>query len=73
RVFAARAIEGMWRELGGKLTGTVRDGRVPAGLQPAFQSESPSLAEVVRDINKYSNNVMAQQVFLTMGMQRTRG
>ena len=69
--FAARAIEGMWRELGGKLTGTVRDGRVPVGLQPAFQSESPSLAEVVRDINKYSNNVMAQQVFLTMGMQRT--
>ena len=71
RGFAARAVEGMWRELGGKLTGTVRDGRVPAGLQPVFQSESPSLAEVVRDINKYSNNVMAQQVFLTMGMQRT--
>jgi D-alanyl-D-alanine carboxypeptidase/D-alanyl-D-alanine-endopeptidase (penicillin-binding protein 4) len=70
-VFAARAIEGMWRDLGGKLTGTVHDGRVPAGLQPAFQSESPSLAEVVRDINKYSNNVMAQQVFLTLGMQRT--
>lgn len=69
--FAARAIEGMWRELGGKLTGTVRDGRVPAGLQPVFQAESPSLAEVVRDINKYSNNVMAQQVFLTLGMQRT--
>lgn len=69
--FAAKAIEGMWRDLGGKLTGSVRDGRVPAGLQPAFQSESPSLSEVVRDINKYSNNIMAQHVFLTLGMQRT--
>ena len=69
--FAARAIEGMWRELGGKLTGRVRDGKVPAGLVPVFQAESPPLAEVVRDINKFSNNVMAQQVFLTLGMQRT--
>lgn len=69
--YAARAIEGMWRELGGKLTGQVRDGRVPAGLAPAFSSTSPALAEVVRDINKYSNNVMTQQLFLTLALQRT--
>jgi D-alanyl-D-alanine carboxypeptidase/D-alanyl-D-alanine-endopeptidase (penicillin-binding protein 4) len=71
--FAARAVEGMWRELGGRLGGHVRDGRVPAGLQPAFSIASPSLAEVVRDINKYSNNVMAQQVFLTLGLQKGSG
>lgn len=69
--FAARAIEGMWRELGGELSGVVRDGRVPPGLAPAMVVESPALSEVVRDINKYSNNVMAQQVFLTLGWQRT--
>ncbi|HCL86841.1 MAG TPA: D-alanyl-D-alanine carboxypeptidase/D-alanyl-D-alanine-endopeptidase [Comamonadaceae bacterium] len=69
--YAARAIEGMWRELGGKLTGQVRDGRVPAGLAPAFSTTSPALAEVVRDINKYSNNVMTQQLFLTLALQRT--
>lgn len=68
--FAARAVEGMWRELGGKLTGTVRDGKVPAGLAPAFVVSSPALAEVVRDVNKYSNNVMAQQVFLTLALQK---
>ena len=68
--FAARAIEGMWREVGGRLTGTVRNGRVPAGLQPAFSLRSPALAEVVRDNNKYSNNVMTQQVFLTLALQR---
>ena len=70
RGFAARAVEGMWRELGGKLTGSVREGKVPAGLQPAFTAVSPPLAEVVRDVNKYSNNVMAQQVFLTLALQK---
>lgn len=70
RGYAARAVEGMWRELGGKLTGRVRDGQVPAGLQPAFSSVSPALSEVVRDINKYSNNVMTQQLFLTLGLQK---
>jgi D-alanyl-D-alanine carboxypeptidase/D-alanyl-D-alanine-endopeptidase (penicillin-binding protein 4) len=68
--FAARAVEGMWRELGGKLTGSVREGKVPAGLKPAFVVSSPSLAEVVRDVNKYSNNVMAQHVFLSLALQK---
>ena len=42
RGFAARAVEGMWRELGGKLTGSVRDGKVPAGLKPVFVATSPA-------------------------------
>jgi D-alanyl-D-alanine carboxypeptidase/D-alanyl-D-alanine-endopeptidase (penicillin-binding protein 4) len=32
-------------------------------------TESPSLSEVVRDINKFSNNVMARQLFLTLSAQ----
>lgn len=35
------------------------------------QRESVSLAEVVRDINKYSNNVMARQLLLTLGARYT--
>ena len=74
RSYSARAIEGLWREAGGALRGTVRDGPVPAGLKPAFEVASPALAEVVRDINKYSNNVMATQLFLTLSLaQRGRG
>jgi len=69
RSFAARAVEGMWRELGGQLSGRVREGAVPARLKPVFSVRSPAMAEVVRDINKYSNNVMAQQVFLTLALQ----
>lgn len=67
--FAARAIGGMWQQVGGQLVGQVRDGVVPANLQPVFSVESPALSEVIRDINKFSNNVMAQQLFLTLGQQ----
>jgi len=66
--YAVRAVEGMWREMGGQLQGRVREGTVPAGLTPAFELASPALAEVIRDINKYSNNVMAQQLFLTLSL-----
>jgi D-alanyl-D-alanine carboxypeptidase/D-alanyl-D-alanine-endopeptidase (penicillin-binding protein 4) len=65
--YSARAVEGLWREMGGKLSGTVREGRVPE-VSAAFEVVSPPLAEVIRDINKYSNNVMAQQLFLTLSL-----
>lgn len=68
--FALKAVEGMWRSMGGQLTGSVREGLVPAGLKPAWENQSPALAEVVRDINKFSNNVMTQQVLLTLGKER---
>jgi D-alanyl-D-alanine carboxypeptidase/D-alanyl-D-alanine-endopeptidase (penicillin-binding protein 4) len=74
RTYGLRAIGGMWAEMGGRVGGQMRDGRVPPGLKPAFEFGSPPLAEVIRDINKYSNNVMAQQVFLTLGLtQKNRG
>ena len=67
--YSARAVEGMWREMGGKLSGKVREGKAAVGLKPAFELTSPTLAEIIRDINKFSNNVMAQQVFLTLALQ----
>ena len=71
--YNARALLGMWKEMGGRIGGTVRDGAAPA-TPPNLELASPSLAEVTRDINKYSNNVMAQQLFLTLGLtQRGTG
>jgi len=57
----------LWRELGGTLTGGVRDGAAGADARLLATVQSPTLSEVVRDINKYSNNVMARQLFLTLG------
>ncbi len=71
--YNARLLRALWREMGGRLGGTVRDGAAPA-RPPDFEFASPPLAEVVRDINKFSNNVMAQQLFLTLGLvQRGSG
>ena len=64
---AGRAIAGMWAAIGGQLDGQVREGRVPSQARLRLSFESPPLAEVVRETNKYSNNVMAQQIFLTLG------
>jgi D-alanyl-D-alanine carboxypeptidase/D-alanyl-D-alanine-endopeptidase (penicillin-binding protein 4) len=66
--YADRAVLGLWQEMGGKLGGRVREGQAPAGLKPVFEAVSPSLAEVIRDINKFSNNVMAQQLFLSLSL-----
>ena len=60
-------IRALWRELGGSLAGRVRTGTAPAGLAEVARQESPPLADIVRDINKFSNNVMARQLFLTLG------
>lgn len=65
KAYNARVLAGMWREMGGKLVGRVREGTAPTD-PPSFEITSPPLAEVVRDINKFSNNVMSQQLFLTL-------
>jgi serine-type D-Ala-D-Ala carboxypeptidase/endopeptidase (penicillin-binding protein 4) len=65
--YNARTLEGLWRNMGGRLNGDVVDGLAP--VTPAsFELTSPTLMEVIRDINKFSNNVMAQQLFLTLGL-----
>ncbi|HSI57315.1 MAG TPA: D-alanyl-D-alanine carboxypeptidase, partial [Ideonella sp.] len=58
--YNARVLGKLWQEMGGRLGGRVRSGLAPAGQAPSFELSSPTLAEVVRDINKFSNNVMAE-------------
>lgn len=71
--FEARLLQGLWREMGGRLRGRVRSGPAPVDVAPAFVLRSPPLAEVVREINKASNNLMAQQLFLTLALQARPG
>lgn len=60
----------LWRELGGRFSGRVREGVTPAAATVLLTHESPTLAEIVRDINKWSNNVTARQVFLSLAATR---
>jgi D-alanyl-D-alanine carboxypeptidase/D-alanyl-D-alanine-endopeptidase (penicillin-binding protein 4) len=62
----------LWTGSGGVWRGRARDGLAPADARRLAQHESESLAEVIRDINKFSNNVMARQLFLTIGGETSR-
>jgi len=66
--YAAGITRELWNEMGGVWTGRVREARVPTDARVFYVHESPPLAEIVRDINKFSNNVMARQLFLTVGV-----
>ncbi len=69
-VQVGQLFRALWRELGGSLRGKVREGVTPTSARLLATQDSPALGEVVREINKYSNNVMARQVFLTIAAER---
>src|SRR5262245_14775657 len=67
--YVAGMIRQLWTEMGGVWRGNVREGVVPASARLLYTHESEPLGEMVRDINKFSNNVMARQLFLTLAAE----
>ena len=67
--YTAGAVRAIWKELGGSIQGQDRQASVPKNAKLLARAFSPDLAEIIRDINKYSNNTMAQQLFLSLGAQ----
>jgi D-alanyl-D-alanine carboxypeptidase/D-alanyl-D-alanine-endopeptidase (penicillin-binding protein 4) len=65
--YFAAVFRALWERQGGSWTGKVREGVVSGSARLVAAQESPPLASLIRDINKFSNNVMTQQLFLTMG------
>jgi D-alanyl-D-alanine carboxypeptidase/D-alanyl-D-alanine-endopeptidase (penicillin-binding protein 4) len=59
-------FETYFRAAGGRFAGGVKERRAPTNGQPFAVLESPPLSDIVRDVNKLSNNVMARQIFLTL-------
>lgn len=57
----------LWVQQGGIFKGSVQQGIVPKSLAPLAVYQSPPLAEVIRGINKFSNNVAARQLYLALG------
>lgn len=57
----------LWRQQGGSFSGSVRNGVVPNGIAPLKVHHSPPLAQIIRGINKFSNNVAARQLYLALG------
>lgn len=65
RQFIHGFFKAAWKNAGGILTGTTRVQPGAAKGAPYFEWFSPrTLNDVVRDVNKYSNNVMARMLLL---------
>lgn len=67
--YAAGTVRAIWKELGGQILGKNRIAEVPDDARLLARSYSPDLVEIIRDINKYSNNTMARQLFLSLGAE----
>lgn len=68
--YAFGLFDALWKEVGGKFTGKLRTAVVPPGTTPALTWRSPPLGEVIRSINKNSNNVMTRQLLYTLGAEK---
>lgn len=64
---AFNAFRDFWQSLGGKLDGGLQTGQLKAGDRQYYVHTSMPLADQIRLINKWSNNVMTRQVLLTVG------
>ncbi|HLT64647.1 MAG TPA: D-alanyl-D-alanine carboxypeptidase/D-alanyl-D-alanine-endopeptidase, partial [Pseudohongiella sp.] len=61
----------LWKELGGDFSGKLRVQTLPdATLQPLLVHRSPVLADVIKSINKYSNNMMTRHLLLQIGLEK---
>ena len=67
--FAYGTFRSFWEDSGGRLDGGWRLGALPAGARLLATNESVTLAEVIRLVNKFSSNVMARQLLLTLGAE----
>lgn len=68
----ANLFRALWSELGGTVKGNIRNGRAPASTQTLVSWASPPLADVLRETDKYSNNVMARQIFITLSADASK-
>lgn len=60
----------LWNELGGRFAGNVSYGVVTPEERPVVVWRSKPLGEVIRSINKNSNNVMTRQLLYTLGAEQ---
>jgi len=70
--YFAAVFRALWEGAGGTWTGKVREAPLPADARRIALHESEPLASVIRDINKFSNNVMTRQLYLTLGAEAGR-
>ena len=62
----------LWTEVGGQFNGAVQTGIVPPTAELLTTMQSESLPDILREMNKYSNNVMTRLVMLTLDKEASQ-
>jgi D-alanyl-D-alanine carboxypeptidase/D-alanyl-D-alanine-endopeptidase (penicillin-binding protein 4) len=62
-----RLLRQQWKEMKGSISGKTVDGVTPPDAKLLAEHVARALPEVVRDINKPSDNTLARTVFLSLG------
>jgi len=60
-------FKSLWQRSGGSIQGRGHDGVVPEQARLLYTTHSRPLAEIIRTINKFSNNVMSRNLLLSLG------
>ncbi|HOY70176.1 MAG TPA: D-alanyl-D-alanine carboxypeptidase/D-alanyl-D-alanine-endopeptidase [Methylotenera sp.] len=67
--YAFYTFKKIWNQLGGTFKGKFKVAETPINAVKVLEQTSDPLGYVIRDINKWSNNLMARQLLLTMAAE----
>ena len=68
--YAFYTFKKLWKELGGTFNGKLKVQDTPTNAVKILEQLSEPLGYVERDINKWSNNLMARQLLLTIAAEK---
>ncbi|WP_320535173.1 D-alanyl-D-alanine carboxypeptidase/D-alanyl-D-alanine endopeptidase [Robbsia andropogonis] len=57
----------LWQQAGGTFNGSIREATIPVAARRIAAHQSPPLTDIVKSMNKVSNNTMARNIYLTIG------
>ncbi len=68
--YAFGTFQRLWGHWGGTISGGVRQGLAPPTKRPLVVWQSPPLAEIIRAVNKWSNNVMTRLLLYSLAVSK---
>ena len=68
--YAFYTFKKLWADLGGKFSGQLKIQDKPATAVKVVEQLSSPLSDVIREMNKWSNNLMARQLLLTIAAEK---
>ncbi len=71
-IYWQQVVAQLWSELGGSWRGQIKVGNTPQQARVLAESQSDTLAEVMRQINKSSDNTQARLLYLSLGAEAAK-